>query len=481
MDKSERILKLILSSRPDLNREKLIRKIERRIEELGGLLSFEAAAMLVAKELGVPLPKEEILSVSTLKIKDIIGGLKGITLVSRVVKVSKLREVGENTGLKNVKIVLGDETGIITLTLWGDLAREVFKTIKPGDIVVIERAFAKKYKDKIELGLEREGKIYKKDNSEEKLPNLEYFLERYDLKTFIGTILWISKLEKENCIVCIDNKGNLIKLIIKDLDNLNNLKIGDKVLFQDYIGTLGKKAYLSNFSRMIKIAEEKTKPLTFNSITPSKLMYELDKIKEGDLICIKGYIGAVIPYRSKGGDIFIFDDEYTIKISTFNDNFLEDIFSKNITSSIELKFISLLKKKKIPVFRIDSCSYINIGEKNIFNLKKDYEKSFLIEAVGPVEVNAAILSLRLGYRFYNNNLNLGVIAKIDDGTAQAFVVTNNNKFIEKILNMSIDEMKMYIEQKTLFNKIVDYLVENTKGKDFTFKGWFCKNKILIVL
>ncbi|RLG75844.1 MAG: DNA-binding protein [Thermoprotei archaeon] len=91
-----------------------------------------------------------------MKVKDVKPGMNDINLVVRVVSVSKPRKVMTRYGEAMVASALvADETGEITLTLW----RNQVNIVKPGYMIRIEGAFAKKFRDKLELNVGRRGRI----------------------------------------------------------------------------------------------------------------------------------------------------------------------------------------------------------------------------------------------------------------------------------------------------------------------------------
>ena len=91
-----------------------------------------------------------------MKVKDVRPGMENITLTVRVVSVSRPRKVMTRYGEALVaSAVVADETGEIILNLW----RSQINLVKPGCIIRIENAFARQFKDQIELNVGSRGKI----------------------------------------------------------------------------------------------------------------------------------------------------------------------------------------------------------------------------------------------------------------------------------------------------------------------------------
>ena len=91
-----------------------------------------------------------------MKVRDIKPGMENITLTVRVISVSRPRKVMTKYGEALVaNAVVADETGEIILNLW----RDQVNIVKPGYIIRIENAFARQFKDRIELNVGSRGRI----------------------------------------------------------------------------------------------------------------------------------------------------------------------------------------------------------------------------------------------------------------------------------------------------------------------------------
>jgi ssDNA-binding replication factor A large subunit len=129
--------------------------ISEKQDELSGLVSEEGAAYMVARDLGINLIQE---SRREFKIKNIVSGLRSVDLVARVVRIYDEREF-ERNGKKGsvINVLLGDETGIIRMSLWNDetsLVRE--GKLKGGETVRIQGCWSKSdNRDNPELRLGR--------------------------------------------------------------------------------------------------------------------------------------------------------------------------------------------------------------------------------------------------------------------------------------------------------------------------------------
>ena len=152
-----------IASSTNLEEEEILKKIEEKEKEFEGLVSTLGAAYIVAKELGVKLNTSKI---KESKIKDLFAGLGGVRIKAKILRVYPVNEFERKDGTKGrvMNVILGDETGIIRLSLWDDQI-EKFK-FKEGDVISIEGAYVKEgFNNSNELRL-REGNEIKRIDEE---------------------------------------------------------------------------------------------------------------------------------------------------------------------------------------------------------------------------------------------------------------------------------------------------------------------------
>ncbi len=133
---------LLLGKMP---KEELEQKINEKIESMSGFLTRDAAANILANEMG--LRKEE-----KIKLNEIKEGANKILLVAKLERILKLQEFGN--GKKMRKIVLSDESGERELKLWNEDA-ELLNNLHSGDILEIREIYCKNN----ELGFGYSGEI----------------------------------------------------------------------------------------------------------------------------------------------------------------------------------------------------------------------------------------------------------------------------------------------------------------------------------
>lgn len=123
-------------------------KIKDKMDQLSGLISEEGACHIIANELKVTLYDG---TENKVQIKDIKAGMRGVEVAGKVMRKYEIREfsTGERQG-KVASFVMGDETGMVRVTLWNDQADNLNR-IKEGDVVQISSAYVRENRGANEL------------------------------------------------------------------------------------------------------------------------------------------------------------------------------------------------------------------------------------------------------------------------------------------------------------------------------------------
>ncbi len=97
------------------------------------------------------------------KVSELRPGENSVNLKVRVIEAGEARVVETRRGPRTLsEAVVGDETGRVTLTLWGDHAGKLSK----GQVVELQNAFTTVYRGKIQLNLGNLGNLVEVDDPE---------------------------------------------------------------------------------------------------------------------------------------------------------------------------------------------------------------------------------------------------------------------------------------------------------------------------
>ncbi|MBI2578520.1 MAG: DUF2240 family protein [Candidatus Aenigmarchaeota archaeon] len=157
-----------IASTSGLTEEDVHSRIEDKQAELSGLISYEGATYMVARELGVELRKTE-----RLLIENIIPGMQNVDIVGKIMRIDRKDYESEKGKGKLAAVTLADESGSIRLVLWNEEIEKL--SAEEGDTVRV-RGFVREglYGNEIRLG--RYGNIVK---SEEEI-KVETAQKKYD-------------------------------------------------------------------------------------------------------------------------------------------------------------------------------------------------------------------------------------------------------------------------------------------------------------
>ena len=189
-----------------LSKEQIEEQIEKKISDFHGLLTREVAVKLIAKEHGLLKDKEQFF-----KIKDIKPGTRKINVIAKIGRINK--EVIHTSGKRSRGMLIKDDTGGISLTLWNDdLA--FFKKLKVGDELLVKNAYEKFNSLSLGYNGTLEITLHSPFTSLSDAENGNYV----HVKEFISKIEGKKSYEKDR------QKKTLFSFIIKDVNNEKNEK-----------------------------------------------------------------------------------------------------------------------------------------------------------------------------------------------------------------------------------------------------------------
>ncbi|MBD3355099.1 hypothetical protein GF361_03890 [Candidatus Woesearchaeota archaeon] len=140
----------------DLSEADINAKIDDKLKQLSGLISKEGAAHIVANELGVKVFEQ---TSGKLQIKNILTGMRSVETVGKVTRKFDLNKFQtDNRSGKVSSMYIGDETGTIRITMWGEMAENI-NNIKENDIIKIVGGYVRENRGRKEVHMNERSKI----------------------------------------------------------------------------------------------------------------------------------------------------------------------------------------------------------------------------------------------------------------------------------------------------------------------------------
>ena len=178
----EEIIEKILSSRPDLTHEEVLKMIENKKKGAREFLTDETAARLVASELGVEIAREALQL--EILIQDLVSGLNDATVTGRVIMVHppKTYTRPDLTQGRFARLLIADESGTLKVVLWDDKTDLVEAgKVEQGQIIRISHGYVREGLDgKLELHVGSRGGLEISPPSvvESRFPPLTQFVKK---------------------------------------------------------------------------------------------------------------------------------------------------------------------------------------------------------------------------------------------------------------------------------------------------------------
>lgn len=252
---TQKIVQQILSHRRDLTHKEVAATIEAKRAASEGYLTHEAAARLVAAELGVKITHQR--SQPQILIKQLISGLNNVAVSGRVLSINKPKAFSRLDGSSGMvaRLQIADQTASIRVIVWDNKA-ELIEKIHLREIVRIRHAYVRRSKNgqlEVHIGERGSIEIQPPDLNENDYPPIESFLTK------------IGHIDK-------GNKNISVEGITRRIDQMST--------FQRKDGTKGR------VTRLILEDETAEIPVVFWN----RLAEEAARIKEGDKILLMNAI-----------------------------------------------------------------------------------------------------------------------------------------------------------------------------------------------
>jgi len=180
----EQIVQRILLVRRDLTREEVLKRIYEKKRSAEGYFLDEAAARIVAFELGIEIPKDENKAWTELSIENLVSGLNDVTVTGRVITVFPVQTFSRRdlTEGKVARLLMADKTGTLKTVLWDDKVSIIEdEKIASGQIIKVLHGYAREGLDgkpELHVGTRGEIQISPPDLVESEYPPITSFMEK---------------------------------------------------------------------------------------------------------------------------------------------------------------------------------------------------------------------------------------------------------------------------------------------------------------
>jgi len=181
----EQIVQRILLVRRDLTRDEVLKRIYEKKRSAEGYFLDEAAARIVAFELGIEIPKHEAeVSWTELPIEKLVSGLNDVTITGRVITVYPVQTFSrpDLTEGKVARLLIADKTGTTKTVLWNDKADLAEnRKIATGQIIKVSHGYVREGLDgkpELHVGTRGEIQISPPDSVESEYPPINSFMKK---------------------------------------------------------------------------------------------------------------------------------------------------------------------------------------------------------------------------------------------------------------------------------------------------------------
>jgi len=452
---SEELVSEILRKRPGMTRQELERLIEEKIQEFGGIIRRDAALLLVAKELGVAVHREKLLrSLSSLKVRDLAAGFRGVDLEGYIIERSSLGLTKE--GKPYLRFLFTDGEDVIRVVAW-DEAAGAAANVSVGARVVLRKSSVVQRKGKLEVVLGRGSSIEVREP-----PNVNSLIEllsRFRAKTEVLEVKKVVREAERTVLFCLDRSCNLVCLVLPP---------DAEVPEGSFI--------LSNFS------EERMRGLR---VLRCGRECFLEVLREHASRCAptamqdfvaRGRVVGYLLFRKLGGRLFLLTESGQLQdLVMFSDAHLPNV-KRFLGRTVELWGVVRGKAGLIASHFLHFLP----SEDQAHTPEVQYPEKPLLVATGPVSLRATLISLRLRSKCLNGEPLFHVTALVDDGTACVQALSNSPGVLRKLYG--IEESDLCEMGGEALGKITDYVASELRGADLYLEGLLvgAVNKLMLI-
>ncbi len=219
-----------IATHSGLSKDEILKRIREKVNAFAGLLTEVGAAYAVAKELGVDIDVEKDLN-KRVPISQLKPGMERIRITGRIVRIYPPRTFEKDGKVrKYCRIVVADNTGEITVTLWNRDVKYVEEgQIKIGDAVEILNARIKEYNGKTVASLSFDSRIIVTDEEDNipPRPAIKKIAELTEEDNNVHIMARVLRIFPERTIETENGPTNMISMIVGDETGTARLVVWD--------------------------------------------------------------------------------------------------------------------------------------------------------------------------------------------------------------------------------------------------------------
>ncbi len=470
-ERVNQIISLILKERPELTPQYIMELIEKRVQELGGLLKLEGAALLVARELGVRIPKEEyVVHASRLKLSDLVPGLRRLNLVVRIIDKELSKTKNGNILLR---LLVSDGTRIMPLKIWGEEARKLYEKLKVGECIIIENAYTKRYRQELELGLSAEGRVLSlpEDRCTDIPPLKDILLRQED--TIVFRVAGIYSHNDYLTVLGLLSNGKILFLRIPhNVENTKNMSRGSLVAAIGVKTTYESDEYVDAFafsrSKVLIIETKKT----FEATLSAHLVDDLKPNAISDCPLIRGFFLACIPMRKDFFVLYIGGRKNYLSIAISHKTDAASFSKISQGQGIVIGPLKVTNGRP----RLTPRPYLSLLSEML--KVSNPQRTFIAVAKGPVTIRAAIVRADIRVADLNGSSIISARLTLDDSTGSTLALSSKPEVVAKLLSIPESELETYLSEGSL-RLIADYAAQYLLGAECLVTGFSYSDLMLI--
>lgn len=443
-DEYKRLVEKIASEK-GLSVEDVEEMVESRIEEFGGIINRDAAALMVAKSLGVEVETGYTDVLHRLKLSDLVPGFQGIDVEGIVIE--RMQPRTSSRGDLFARVVIADETASVPLVGWGEPA-SLLAGIELGDIVAAIKVSVRKRRDGVEVYLSDRSSIKRSGKADPQ--TLWSLAERFSARTLVMGCEAVSCGEEVCCLYGETLDGRPVQLVIPEKRDVEAYR--GRIIAASRVTLRGVEEVYARLYRggVIDAIGE------WEGVGAAKAFSET------------GIVAGYTVFREKGGRVYLVKGGSVNPLAVFNDRLFASFAG---LLGLEVEVLGVKKGARGSV--LSDCA--SITPKGRYEAV--YVPARLLGASGWVEVEATLLDASLYYRCEGEGVLVSLRGLLDDGTGRARCLVSGEEGVRAVLGLEAGDLCGYEE----VGPIIEYSIDEARGNDYVFRGFLGQNGVLYVL